>query len=111
MCDKTLLFMVRTIEKFPLCVNEKEVLWDIFTYLVSISDNILSQSCPKSILPILAGRRHILFTPFPSPSMAPVTADFGPSSVLIQGQNAPLREHPVPLPADGESILDKTEVK
>jgi len=41
--------------------------------------------------------------------MAPVTADFGPSSVLIQGQNAPLREHPVPLPADKESILDKPE--
>jgi hypothetical protein len=30
--------------------------------------------------------------------MASVTADFGPSSVLIQGQNAPLRENPVPLP-------------
>ncbi len=56
------------------------------------------QSCAKSILPLLAGRRHILFTSFPSPSMAPVTADFGPSSVLIQDQNAPLREHPVPLP-------------
>jgi len=40
--------------------------------------------------------------------MASVTADFGPSSVLIQGQNAPLREHPVPLPSGRESILDKT---
>ena len=56
------------------------------------------QSCAKSILPLLAGRRHLLFTSFPSPSMAPVTADFGPSSVLIQDQNTPFREHPVPLP-------------
>ena len=53
-----------------------------------------------------------IFSPltFATPSMAPLTADFGPSSILIQGQNTPLREHPVPLPLGAKSVLDKGEV-
>jgi len=33
--------------------------------------------------------------------------DFGPSAILPQGQNTPLREHPVPLTIKYKTVLDK----
>ncbi len=50
----------------------------------------------------ITGGRHILFTTFASPSMASLTADFVPLSVLTHGQNTPFREHPVHLLPGGE---------
>ncbi len=54
------------------------------------------------------GEQHILFATFASPSVASLTADFGPSSILIQCQNTPLREHAVLLPVVKEAILAKS---
>jgi len=34
-----------------------------------------------------AGNRHIPSASFAPPSLAPLTADFGPSTVLFQGRN------------------------
>jgi hypothetical protein len=55
---------------------------------------------------ILAGGRHILSVTFATPSMASLTADFVPSSVLTHGQNTPLREHAVHL-LTGEEVVKK----
>ena len=86
----------------------------IFYELLAKTDNFchLGKNLPSlgrhglaknSFLLVLAGGRHILSVTFATPSMASLTADFVPSSVLTHGQNTPLREHPVHLPPHRES--------
>ena len=58
---------------------------------------------------LFSGKRHILFATLPSPSVASVTADFGPFAVLLKVQNTPLRESPVPLFAKLKPFLDRYE--
>jgi hypothetical protein len=41
--------------------------------------------------------------------MAPLTAGFVSSSILIQSQNTPLREHPVTLPPSAKPIPNKDD--